>query len=201
VVELHWRFSKRAFGYREALDGAWERRETVAVGGSPLPVLARGDHLLALAVHASKGVWQALEWTTAIAVLARDLPAAGWGEVAARARAWGCVRAVQVSLLLTEELFATPAPAAALAALRPGRAARRVARGVARRALAGPRSPASYLRTQVALRPGPAAKLRFVLGSLFVATPGDWSAAGGVRLARLARPLRLLRKYGVERGG
>jgi hypothetical protein len=205
VVELHWRFSKRVFGYREALDGVWERRETVPVAGAALPVLARGDHLLALAVHASKGVWQALEWTLAIAALARDLPAGAWDEVGARARAWGCVRALQVSLLLSEELFATPAPAAAWAALRPGRAARRVARRVARRTLAGAGSPAAYLGTQVALRPGALSKLRFLLRSLFVATPDDWAAAGGTRrglgLARVVRPFRLLRKYGAERGG
>jgi len=199
VVELHWRFSKRVFGYHEALDGVWERRETVPVAGAALPVLARCDHLLALAVHASKGVWQALEWTLAIAALARELSPAAWGEVARRARVWGCVRALQVSLLLSEELFSTPAPAAAWEVLPPGRAARRVARRVARRTLAGARSPAAYLGTQVALRPGPVSKLRFLVRSLFVPTPDDWAAAGGARPG--LRPLRLLRKYGLERGG
>lgn len=205
VVELHWRFSKRVFGFREELEGVWERRETVPVAGAAVPVLARGDHLLALAIHASKGTWSALEWTLAMAVLARGVPAGEWEALARRARAWGCVRALQVSFLLAEELFATPAPAALWAHLPPGAAARRVARRVARQALAGAQSPAAYFGTQVALRAGMPAKLRFLLRSLFVPTPDDWAASGGTRrglgLARLARPLRLLRKYGVERGG
>ena len=205
VVELHWRFGKRVFDFREALDGVWERRETVILAGAAVPVLGRGDHLLALAIHASKGVWSTLEWTLSLAVLARDLPEGEWAGVAARARAWGCARALQVGLLVAEELFSTPAPAAAWAHLAPGTAARRLARRVAARALAGATSPSAYFGTQLALRPGVIPKLRFVLRSLFVATPDDWAAAEGARrrpgLARLVRPLRLLRKYGAERTG
>lgn len=204
VVELHWRFSKRVFGFHEAVDGAWERRDTVTVAGAAVPVLGAGDHLLALAIHASKGMWSALEWTLSLAVLARRVPPAEWEAVARRARAWGCVRPLQVSLLVAEELFSTPAPAALWSLLPPGRAARALARRVAVRALAGARSPAAYLGTQVALRPGPVAKVAFLLRSMFVATPGDWAAASGSRrgltLARLGRPLRLLRKYVAEKG-
>lgn len=204
VVELHWRFGKRAFGFREALDGVWERRETLTLAGAAVPVLGRGDHLLALAIHASKGVWSSLEWTLSLAVLARDLPEGEWAAVAARARAWGCVRALQVGLLVSEELFSTPAPASAWAHLPPPPAARRLARGVAARVLAGSTSPSAYFGTQLALRPGVIPKLRFVLRSLFVATPDDWAVEGARRrpgLARLVRPLRLLRKYGAQKTG
>ena len=200
MVELHWRFSKRIFGFGEELGGVWERRHVLPVAGAAVPVLGVGDHMLGLVIHASKGVWLALEWTLAIAVLARALPADGWGAVAARAEAWGCARALQVSLLLSEALFATPAPAALWARLPPDRATRALARTIAARALAGARSPASYLRTQVALRGGGWRKLAFLMRSLFVATPSDWAEARGTRsglvLARIARPFRLFRKYG-----
>src|SRR5206468_3018465 len=113
-----------------------------------LPVLAPGDHMLGLAIHASRGLWSVLEWTLAIAVLARAVPAEGWAEVARRAEEWRCARALQVSLLLSEELFATPAPAALWACLPADASTRALARGIAARTLQGTRSPAWYLRTQ-----------------------------------------------------
>jgi hypothetical protein len=173
------------------------------VRAASVPVLAPGDHLLGLAIHASRGLWSVLEWTLSIAVLARSLPAEAWPEVAARAEAWGCARSLQVSLLLSEELFATPAPAALWARLPPDEGARALARAIAAHTLAGTRSPAWYLRTQVALRRGSLSKLSFLLRSLFVATPTDLAGAGSTRgglvLARIARPLRLLRKYSRRR--
>jgi len=199
IIELHWRFSKRMFGFAEELAGVWERRQRLPVRAASVPVLAPGDHLLGLVIHASRGLWSALEWTLAIAVLARSLPAGAWPEVAARAEAWGCARALQVSLLLSEELFAAPAPAALWARLPPDAGVRALARAIAARTLAGTRSPAWYLRTQVALRRGSLGKLAFLLRSLFVATPTDWAGAGSTRgglvLARIARPFRLLHKY------
>jgi hypothetical protein len=199
VIELHWRFSKRMFGFAEALDGVWGRLRRLPVRAATVPVLAPEDHMLGLVIHASRGLWSALEWTLAIAVLARSIPADAWAEVACRAEAWGCARALQVSLLLSEELFGVPAPAGLWARLPADAATRALARAVAARTLAGSRSPAWYLRTQVALRRGPVGKLVFLLRSLFVATPADWAGAGGTRgglvLARIARPLRLLRKY------
>jgi hypothetical protein len=168
-------------------------------------VLGAGDHLLALSIHASKEAWSALEGILSIASLARAVPAEAWGGVAARARAWRCARALQVSLLLAEELFAAPAPAALWAALPPDRGTRALARRMAAQTLAGTPSPASYFRAQVALRQGPAAKLAFLLRSMFVASPEDYAEAGGTRraltLARIARPFRLLRKYGGEDRG
>ena len=205
IVELHWRFGKRIFGYAEALDGLWERRQTLPVAGAAVPVLAPGDHLLALSIHASKDIWSALEGILSIAMLARALPADAWGAVAARAEAWGCARALQVSLLLAEELFAAPAPAALWTALPPDRGTRALARRLARLTLAGSSSPASYFRAQVALRRGAAAKLAFLLRSMFVASPEDYAEAGGTRreltLARFTRPFRLLRKYGGDDRG
>jgi hypothetical protein len=199
TVELHWRLSKRMFGFTEELSGVWARRRRLPVRAATVPVLAPEDHMLGLAIHASRGLWSVLEWTLAIAVLARAVPGTGWPEVARRAEGWGCARVLQVSLLLSEALFATPAPAGLWACLPPSAATRALARAIAARTLSGTHSPAWYLRTQAALRPGPLGKLAFVLRSLFVSTPDDWAAAGGTRrelvLARLARPLRLLRKY------
>jgi hypothetical protein len=203
IIELHWRFSKRMFGFAEALDGVWGRLQRLPVRAATVPVLSPEDHMLGLAIHASRGLWSVLEWTLAIAVLARSIPADGWDEVARRAEAWGCARALQVSLLLSEELFATPAPAGLWARLPPDAAMRALARAIAAHTLGGTRSPAWYLRTQVALRRGPLGKLAFLLRSLFVATPTDWAGAGGTRgglvLARMARPFRLLRKYSGRR--
>ena len=199
VVELHWRFSKPLFGFAEELDGVWARRLRLPVRAATVPVLAPEDHMLGLAIHASRGLWSVLEWTLAIAVLARSIPEDGWPEVVRRAEAWGCARALQVSLLLSEALFATPAPAGLWARLPPDAATHALARAIAAHTLAGTRSPAWYLRTQVALRRGPLGKLAFLLRSLFVATPVDWAGAGGTHggmvLARIARPFRLLRKY------
>jgi hypothetical protein len=203
VLELHWRFSKRLFGFTESLEEVWARRTTVALRGAPVPVLAPEDHLLGLAIHASRGLWSTLEWTLAIAVLARAVPGEAWPEVVRRARAWGGARALQVSLLLAGELFAAPAPAAPGELLQADGATRALVLDLAAHALGAPRTPAWYLRTQVALRRGAPQKLAFLLRSLFVTTPSDWDAAhpsrGGMALARLARPLRLLRKFGPRR--
>jgi hypothetical protein len=198
IVELHWRFSKRTFGFREDLADACRRRGTVTVAGAAVPVLAPQDHLLGLAIHASKEAWSALEGTLSIALLAGALPDRAWPDVADRARAWGCVRALQVSLLLAEELLAAPFPAQLAALLPPGAATRALARRIAARTLSAARTPADYFAIQLALRAGPVAKTRFLLRSAFVATPDDWAAArgrrGGLALG-LGRPFRLFGRY------
>lgn len=203
VLELHWRFSKRVFGFAESLDGVWARRATVALRGAEVPVLAPEDHMLGLAIHASRGLWATLEWTLAIAVLARAVPAGAWPEVVRRAEGWGAARALQASLLLAEELFGAAPPPALRERLPADGATRALVLDIAGRTLGAPRSPAWYLRTQVALRRGTPARLAFLLRTLFVSTPADWDEArpsrGGMALARLARPLRLLRKYGGRR--
>ncbi|MFL5542567.1 MAG: nucleotidyltransferase family protein [Longimicrobiaceae bacterium] len=199
VLELHWRFSKRVFGFAESLGGVMARRTTVALRGVAVPVLSPEDHMLALAMHASRGLWSTVEATLAIAVLARSLPDEAWPEVLRRAEAWKGARALRVSLLLAGELFAAPAPAPLHTFLRADGATRALVADIAGRTLGEPRSPAWYLRTQLALRGGAPQKLAFLLRSLFVTTPSDWSAArpsrGGMALARLGRPLRLLRKF------
>ena len=203
VLELHWRLSKRVFGFAESLGGVLARRTTVTLRGAAVPVLAPEDHLLALAMHASRGLWATVEGTLAIAVLARSLPDEAWPEVVRRAEAWGCARALRVSLLLAAELFAVPTPAALRSFLRADGATRALVADIAGRTLGEPRTPAWYLRTQMALRGGARQKLAFLLRTFFVTTPSDWSAArpsrGGMALARLKRPLRLLRKFGRRR--
>lgn len=196
LVEVHWRFGKALYGFTEELSGVWARAETLDVRGRRVRALSVADHLLALAIHSSKGMWASLDATVCMVRLARRIPAAAWPAVAARARRWRCDEALRVSLLLGERMLGCAYPRELAAVLPPTARARRLAARVAAELFVEGFGGRSFVRGQLALRRGWRERLGFALRMLRHAGTGEagWEVPLGLR-DLLARPLRVLRRY------
>jgi len=69
LVELHDRLTENRALLPWDFDALWETRETVLIGGQPVPTMARGRLPVYLAVHGAKHGWQRLMWLADMAAL------------------------------------------------------------------------------------------------------------------------------------
>jgi hypothetical protein len=199
LVEVHWRFGKELFGFAEDVSELWERADTLDIRGRRVRALSVPDHLLALAIHSSKGMWASLDGTVCMVRLAARVRADEWPEVLERARRWRCEEALRVSLLLGERMLGAPCRRGLAARLPETPGARRLVERVAAELFLEEFGGRSYVLGQLALRPRYRDRLRFALAAL--RQSGAWAshAAEAPRaglVALLARPLRMIRRYG-----
>ncbi|HEU0299342.1 MAG TPA: nucleotidyltransferase family protein [Longimicrobium sp.] len=198
LVEVHWRFAKALFGFTEEVAGLWDRAEALDIRGRRVQALSVPDHLLALAIHSSRAMWSSLDATVCCVRLAGRMAPEAWHGVAERAREWRCEEALRVSLLLGEHMLGAPYPRELAGRLPPTPGARRLAVRVAAELFLKEFGGPSYLRGQLALRPGFRERVRLVAAAVRLAGARTGAAAkdprGGLR-AVLARPLRMLERY------
>lgn len=194
LVEVHWRFGKSFFGFAEELSGLRERAEALDIRGRRVMALSVPDHLIALAIHASKGMWSTLDATVCMVRLAARLRPGAWAGVVERARAWRCQEALRVSLLLGERMLGTLYPRALATHLPPTAAARRLAARVAAELFVEEFGGRSFLLGQLALRPRYRDRLRFAVGALRYPRGSDDGRDGRAR-GGLATAVARLRRY------
>lgn len=197
LVEVHWRFGKALFGFSEEVSGLWDRAETLDIRGRGVRALSVPDHLLALAIHASKGMWASLDGTVCMVRLARRLGPEDWAEVVERARLWRCEEALRMSLLLGEHMLGAAYPRQLAERLPPTRRARRLAGRVAADLFVDEFGGRAFVLGQMALRSRWRERLRFAAAALLQAGAARHETPEGPRTGPglLARPLRVLKKY------
>jgi hypothetical protein len=78
-VELHWRFADRRFPFALRAQDALRRAPQVRVAGRMLPLMAADDLLVVLAMHASRHLFERLEWVAGVTrlLVAAPIDAAG----------------------------------------------------------------------------------------------------------------------------
>ena len=183
-VELHFRATS-AFGAviptAELLARAIPHR---TARGTPLLVLAPEDELVTLSVHAAAHVFERGGWLLDLALLVERIAGLDWAEIARRAEAWRCRRAVSYTLRRLRSLgVALPAPVTLSLGPARARAADRLARATLARTG----------RVSGVLRMGFAAVLRDRLRALprDVLAEAAWVVRRRTHL--LARPLTNMR--------
>ncbi len=110
LVELHWAFFPRAFGFSLRFEDALAQGQPVRLGGSIVQTLGPEDLLVYLCAHGTYHRWVRLEWIVDVARLAGRAAAIDWSQVLERARALGAARMLRVGLLLAHDLFAVRLP-------------------------------------------------------------------------------------------
>lgn len=116
-VELRWRVGDAERPFTTPFGELWDRRDTVPVGGQPLPALAQPDRLLVLAFHGTKHRWYLLKWLCDF-VAALESMKADWSHVLARARETGVERTLLLGAALARTVFGYTPPAPILDRLR-----------------------------------------------------------------------------------
>lgn len=149
-VEIHWRWFHIEEVARFDAGLAWEAPRRIPVGGTGVTVPRLPVALAYLALHAAKHECERLKWLNDLAWLLRDADAAAWAEGAAIARRLDMLDLFLAPLIAAERLGAAALPPA-LAALRPRRAAERLAgMFLARIAHPLPRTAIGTLRQKLA---------------------------------------------------
>ncbi|AUG47145.1 hypothetical protein BVU17_06245 [Haloarcula taiwanensis] len=116
-VELRWRVGDAERPFSIPFSELWDHRDTVSVGGQPLPALAQPDRLLVLAFHGTKHRWYLLKWLCDF-VAALESREADWPHVLARARETGVERNLLLGAALAHSVFGYSLPAPILDRLR-----------------------------------------------------------------------------------
>ncbi len=197
-VDLHWELMPGYYRFGPGGEAVWDRAIAVPLEGATIRTLGHEDHLLYLAVHASRHGWPALSHVADVAHFV-DRVALDWPALLARASATRCRTMLDVGMLLAHDLLGTALPAAALAAARSDARAAALARAIAAD-LAGDHAPSELrlLRRSLAAIAERRDRVRYIAAHGFAPTLVDW------RFRPLPRPFYpayyLLRPLRIGRG-
>ncbi|HLW69723.1 MAG TPA: nucleotidyltransferase family protein [Candidatus Binataceae bacterium] len=112
-LDLHWDLAPGYYPFGPRGDAVWQRASVVPLGERQVPTLAPEDHLLFLAVHASRHGWPLLSQICDVAYFASRVKL-DWATLTERASRTGCARMLNLGLMLAAGLLAAELPAGAL---------------------------------------------------------------------------------------
>ena len=110
-VELHCRVTAGQFPFPIDFERLWARRESIEVGGEPLPTMRATDHLALLSVHGNRHCWHGLCWLCDFAAAVRTFDV-DWEQLLASAAGRGGERMLLVGCELADRLLDVDPPAA-----------------------------------------------------------------------------------------
>jgi hypothetical protein len=111
IVELHWRVTAGQFPFPVDFERLWDRRESIEVGGEPLPTMRATDHLALLSVHGNRHCWRGLCWLCDFAAAVRTFDV-DWERLLESAAERGGERMLLVGCELADRLLDVDPPAA-----------------------------------------------------------------------------------------
>lgn len=201
ILELHWSIVPEYFSSTYEGEDLWARLIPVSLAGRTFRMLSPEDCLLVLCLHGAKHLWHRIIWICDIAELVRAHPEMSWSSIQQRARNIGCERMVFLGIHLARELLDAPVPPDVSREIEGQRAIPELAESVygllmndAPSMPGGWPSSLFYLKVRERLRHKAADMLRVML----VPNPEDWSQFPFWLSCRLARPVRLLGRYGFR---
>ena len=206
VVELHTERTMRYVPRPLPVDAMLARRTSVKLDGLDVPTFSLEDTLVLISIHGSKHFWDRLMWIADIAALARSRP--GLDPVAALRFAYelGAARMLRLGLCLARNLLDASLPEELAKEAASDAVARSLATRVARRMLADAQSePGVFERAwfRTRMRGSLFAGVPYLLRLTLAPTEEDWGLGEAPARSRISsvvrRPLRLLRKYGIEK--
>lgn len=113
-LEIHWGITRRASPFIIDIEGLWERAWAEEVNGVKLWVLSPEDLLLHLSLHDSYyhhlKLFGLRPCCDVAAVVRRFSGQIDWGQLQARARAWGIEKYLYLMLRLSRELLGSEVP-------------------------------------------------------------------------------------------
>lgn len=213
AIELHTRPFPTSFPFSLAFDDLkLSGNSPRLIGSHSFPVMTADCELLLSSAHAAKHLWDRLVWIADIARLAEGMSAAEALSLDRMARQSRCHRAIQVSLLLAEDLLGAVIPEPVKEYFEPSVGARQLARTIRQRILAPdappentPSKAKAWITTQllrIRSRENLRDRLRIASCAVHYAmasNANDQEFIPGIRLNRslafLCRPFRLLANF------
>ena len=118
MVELHWEFFRK-LAIPTAPFRPWQDPESVRINGREIPTLSHETHLLYVALHGAKHIYERLIWLVDLDRMVRSRPDTDWELLLERARELGAQRLLLLGLSLAHDWLDTPLPGR-ITALFPG---------------------------------------------------------------------------------
>jgi hypothetical protein len=207
-VELHWGLARWYFPFGLDPQELWTRLEQVSLGVSVCPNLLPDDLLLILTVHGAKHRWQRLKWICDIAELVRaKQQAIHWDEVTARAKQYGTYRILLLGLYLAHDLLGAALPESILCQIRAEPSLKHLTyltQKVIFPGVYGYLTHSERINFYLAMRERRLDRLRYLLHLVGRFSPNEKDedfmpvAGRAPMLGYVARPIRLLREYGLS---
>jgi hypothetical protein len=108
VVELHWRFTNRDFGFPLDLDDLAPRLGTIDLAGNQIETFSIRDLLLILALNGARHRWARIEWLCGYAEVLRSLPLSEQSDALMEASRLGIRRCVLLGCYLARAALEAP---------------------------------------------------------------------------------------------
>ena len=109
AVELHWNFFRKLALPTEKFF-PWKDQTTVYINRHPVQTLSPESHLLYLALHGSKHIYERLIWIVDIDRFVRTYSDLDWSYILKMAKNMGAEKMLLFSLALSRTYFHTPVP-------------------------------------------------------------------------------------------
>ena len=204
-LDLHWELALGYYPFGPRGDAVWERASVATLGPAQLPTLAAEDHLLYIAVHASRHGWPFLSQVCDIAYFA-DRVKMDWAALSDLASHTGAARMLNLGLLLAADLLSAEIPARLTEKANTETRAVAAALGAAFRSAAPPAdSPFRSLARSLVGIDKTGDRMRYLLLHAHAPTLTDWRYCPLPRRLYLAyyllRPIRLLSGLTARRAG
>jgi hypothetical protein len=205
LMELHTEQTFRYFPRPLPMEAYFARRTEVELDGNRVAALSEEDEFVLICIHGAKHFWERLMWVADVAAMVASCRRLDWDVVQDSARAVGAERMVNVALQLVEDLLRSEIPSAAKERMKHDRGAKRVCGRIKSWLPYAGAAPPNLLRRALfrmnmrgGLIAGPAYLLRLSLSP----TEEDWVEGAETKRSwvwdAMARPFRLLKKYGQD---
>jgi hypothetical protein len=205
LVELHTERTLRYFPRGLPLEKLFERQIRVRLDAHEIPALCVEDELVLISIHGAKHFWERLMWVADVAALITRQTSLDWERATKAARDTGAERMLHVGLRLAADILKMPIPEKIGAAVRADHAATELATQIETWLPAAGSAPPGLLQRaafRMRMRGGRIAGPAYLLRLSFSPTEEDWVTGAEEKrpwlLDALARPFRLLRKYGRD---
>lgn len=132
ALDLHTVLSHR-LGFTLDVEGLWERRVSVGLGGRMVSAPSPLDLLHYLCVHGTQHGWARLGWVVDVAQMIRRHPDADWTQLLQRATRLGSSRMVRLGATLAADMLGVSLPDALQRSAREDRAVPGLSRWIQRR--------------------------------------------------------------------
>lgn len=203
LLDLHCRVASATYAMTPDHRTMLAHRAAAAIPGGEVACLGHEDNLLLACIHAAKHRWNELKMVCDVAHILAAPRGLDEDYLLGQARQAGALRALQLGCALAGRILRVPAPARLAAGHAPQVEA--LAEFLEAGMLGGRSVQDQGALADLAyfwrLQATPPQKLRTIFGLLFDPNPEDLANQVGsdaeLLRARLKRPLRLLRKYGL----
>lgn len=109
-IEIHWELLSANYAIDWKSTTLWKQHGSVSINHRSIPTLAFDDHLIYLAIHGSKHMFERLEWISDIDRVIRSQHDINWRRLSAKAEALGVKRMLLLSLALAQRFFQLELP-------------------------------------------------------------------------------------------